>query len=156
MTVERLFGAFWDTIAIEAVKDLLVKPQTTQLMADLLGISVSEFLVLTQSYTLPWLVLGKNTDVIKRISEARKDGNDWIACMEASNLVPILALLLQQNVPDMENFIMSLLKGVSQRFKQLDLTDLMRVEPSSQAFYLLKAAGEADDNKKPRVCFFLV
>lgn len=153
MTVERLFGAFWDTIAIEAVKDLLIRPQTTQLMADLLGISVSEFLVLTQSYTLPWLVLVKNTDVIKRISDARKDGNDWIACMEASNLVPILALLLQQNVSDMENFIMSLLKCVSQRFKQLDLTDLMRVEPSSQAFYLLKAAGEADDSKKSRVYF---
>jgi serine/threonine-protein kinase ATR len=151
LTVERLFSPYWSTIAIEGVKDLLVKPQTTQLMADLLGISVSEFLVLTQSYTLPWLVLWGAPDVIKRISQARKDEEPAIACLETSNLVAILPLLLTQNAPDTEVFVMSRLKAVSSRFKDTEFTELIRVEPASQAFNLLKAAGEADESKKSRV-----
>src|ERR1700712_5960825 len=99
MSVERLLSPFWDNIAIEAVKDLIVKPQTSQMMADLLAMSVTEFLVLTQTYTLPWLVYGSKTDVIRRISEARKDSEEWIVCMTESNLIPILALLLVQDKP---------------------------------------------------------
>jgi serine/threonine-protein kinase ATR len=148
-----MFSAFWDAIAIEAVKDLVVRPQTTQYMADLLAISVSDFLVLTQSYSLPYLVLAKNIEVIRRISLARKDDHDFNACMEPTNLVHILALLLQQNVTDIEAFIMSLLKSVSPMFKELDLTDLMKIEPSYTAFHLLMAAGGADDTTKSRVCY---
>lgn len=133
------------------MKGLLVKPQTTQLMAELLGMSVTQFLTQTQSYTIPWLVLGQQTDVIKRISQAREDKETWLACLEPSNLVPTLALLMVQGVPDIEIFIMSLFKKVSSRFKDITLDDLMRVEPASQALHLLKAAGEATDDKKGRV-----
>ncbi|KAI1003089.1 Protein kinase [Podosphaera aphanis] len=150
-TVSRLFSPFWGTVANEAVKDLLVKPTTTQLMADLLQITVVEFLLLTQSHTIPWLVMGKRTDVIKRISVARKDAEVGMACAEASNLVPTLALLMIQDVPDIENYIMSHLKYASPRFKDTNLDELMRVEPASQALHLLKAAGEAQDDKKRRI-----
>jgi serine/threonine-protein kinase ATR len=146
-----MFSPFWGTVAIEAVKDLLVRPQTTQLMADLLGISVSEFLVLTQSHTLPWLVLLGKPEVIKRIAEARKDSQVWLSCMETSNLVAILPLLLIQNVPDTETYVMKLFKAISSQFKEIDFTDLLRVEPASQALHLLKLAGDADDSKKSRV-----
>ena len=146
-----MFSPFWGTVAIEAVKDLLVRPQTTQLIADLLGISVSEFLVLTQSYTLPWLVLFGKTEVIKRIAEARKDEEVWLACMATSNLVAILPLLLIQNVPDTESFVMKLFKAVSPKFNETDFTELLRHEPASQAIHLLKLAGDADDSKKSRV-----
>jgi serine/threonine-protein kinase ATR len=151
MTPERMFSAFWPSIAIEAVKNLLVRPQTPQLMADLLEINVPEFLVLTQAHTLPWLVLAKKTDVIQKIQQARKDPEVWMTITEPSNLNPILALLLVQNVPDMEDFIMSLLKSAHPRFKEIDLGDLIRVEPASTALQLLKAAGEADESKKSRV-----
>lgn len=147
-----MFSPFWGTIAIEAVKDLLVRPQTTQLMADLLGISVSEFLVLTQSHTLPWLVLFGKPEVIKKIAEARKDEEVWLACMATSNLVAILPLLLIQNVPDTETFVMRLFKAVSPKFNEADFTELLRHEPASQAIHLLKLAGDADDSKKSRVC----
>lgn len=147
-----MFSPFWDVIAYQAVKDLLSKPQTTQHMADLLNTSVSGFLIFTQSYSLPYLVLNKNYDVIKRISQARQDDQQWLVCFEASNFVKILALLLQQNVVDMEAFIMSLLVGYDPKFKENDLTDLMKVEPSNTAFYLLLAAGEADEKTKTRVC----
>ena len=144
-----MFSPFWGTVAIEAVKDLLIRPQTTQLMADLLGISVSEFLVLTQSHTLPWLVLFGKPEVIKKIAEARKDGEVWLACM--ANLVAILPLLLIQNVPDTETFVMRLFKAISPKFNEADFTELLRHEPASQAIHLLKLAGDADDSKKSRV-----
>lgn len=128
-----MFSSFWGTIAIEAVKDLLVRPQTTQLMADLLGISVSEFLVLTQSHTLPWLVLFGKSDVIKRIAEARKDKEVWSPCMTPSNLAAILPLLLIQNVPDTETYVMKQFRAISPQFNDLDFTDLLRQEPAWQA-----------------------
>jgi serine/threonine-protein kinase ATR len=152
VTVERMFNPFWDTIAVNAVKDLLVRPQTTQLISDLLEMSVPEFLVLTQSHTLPWLVMHKKTDVIKRITQARKDDDDLKVHMKTSNLVPILAKLLQQNVRDTGPYIMQLLLAASSGFRDFELTDLMRMEPASIALHLLKAAGEADDEQKPRVC----
>jgi serine/threonine-protein kinase ATR len=147
-----MFSAFWGSIAIVAVKDLLIKPQTSQLMADLLEITVTEFLLLTQSYTLPWLVLTKKTDVIRKIAQARRDDDPWMTCLDTSNSVPILALLLVQNVPDTESYILSLLKCVSPRFKDLDFTHTLRAEPALIALELLKAAGEADESKKSRVC----
>jgi serine/threonine-protein kinase ATR len=151
VSVERMFNPFWDTIAVNAIKDLLVRPQTSQLMSDLLEMSVPEFLVLTQSYTLPWLVMHKRTDVIKRISQARKDDDGLKVCMEISNLVPILAKLLQQKAPDTGAYVMQLLRAASPGFKDFEVTDLMRIEPASIALHLLKAAGEADDEQKPRV-----
>ena len=146
-----MFSPYWDTIAIEAVKDLLVRPQITQLMADLIGISVSEFLILTQTFTLPWLVSSGKPEIIKRIADARKDADGWLACMETSNMVAILAHLLTQRVSDVEHFVMSRFRAICSQFKEIDFADLIRVEPASQAFYLLKWAGEADEAKKSRV-----
>ncbi|KAH6705183.1 protein kinase-like protein rad3 [Leptodontidium sp. MPI-SDFR-AT-0119] len=151
LTVERLFSAFWSSIATVAVKDLLVKPQTTQLMADLLGISVTDFLLLTQSYTLPFLVLNGKVEVINRISEARQDPDNWAICLDPSNLAPILALLLVQDVPNLDSFVMGLFRRVSSTFKDNVLSDLLRIEPMYQALYLLKAAGEASESRKPRI-----
>jgi serine/threonine-protein kinase ATR len=125
------------------------------MLSDLLGMSVAEFLVLTQSYTVPLLILSQQVDVIKRISDARKDKQDFLIILENSNLVPTLVLLLQQSTPDMELFIMSNLGRVTPKFKEqhMDLSTLMKqAEPSSQARLLLQAAGEADDSKKSRVC----
>lgn len=150
--MERLCSPYWATVAVEVVKELLVKPQTTQLMADLLGMSVSEFLVLTQCHTVPWLILNKHIDVVGRISEARKDPEVFKICLDPLNLCPMLALLLVQNVTEPETYIMGLLRPVHPRFKEIDLAELIRCEPASTALCLLKAAGEADDSKKSRVC----
>lgn len=115
--------------------------------------SVAQFLVLTQSYTLPFLVLNQKFDVIQKISEARQDGDNYSVCLDPSNLAPILALLLVQNVPDLDSYIMGLLRRVSSEFKGLDLGDLTTIEPMYQALYLLKAAGQADESQKSRVSY---
>lgn len=152
MTVERLFSPFWGVVAIEAVTTLLFRPQTTQLMADLLGKSVTDFLILTQSHTLPYLVMSKKIDVINKISEATKEDVVRLLLKDL-NRVAVFALLLQQNVPDMETYIMSLLSFISPSFKQYDLSQLLGMGPCEQALLLLKAAAEADDSKKSRVSY---
>lgn len=152
-----MFSEFWASIAIMAVKDLLVKPQISQLMADLLDKTVPELLISTQTYTLPWLVLTRKIDVIKRISQARKDEDLWITCLTFPNIAPIVSLLLTQDVADTEAFVMSHLKSVSPRFEMLDtgkpleFTDLIGIKPADYALQLLKIAGEADGAKKQKV-----
>ena len=73
--------------------------------------------------------------------------------MDPSNLVPILALLLAQPISNMDDFVLSLMNGVSRRFveQKLDLMELLKVEPATTALHLLRAAGEAEREKKPRV-----
>lgn len=150
MTIDRLFSAFWGVVAIEAVKDLLVRPQASQLMADLLKMSVTEFLILTQSYTLPYLVMTKKIEVISRIAEA-SNKNNFNLLMHKDNLVSVVALLLQQSVADMETYVLSLLRLADPEFKNYDLHTLLRIGASEKALLLLKAAAEADDSKKSRV-----
>ena len=149
--MERLFSPCWDIVAIEVVKDLLVKPQTTQLMSDLLEISVLDFLVLTQSHTLPWLVLSQQAVVIQRIADARNASEPSRMCLDPANWCPILALLLRQSVPDTEVYVLSTLKGAAAGFKGIEFSELIRIEAASTALCLLKAAADADESKKSRV-----
>jgi serine/threonine-protein kinase ATR len=147
--VGQMFSPFWRTIAHTAVKDLQSRPQTAQLLAELLSISVSEFLVNTQAHTLPWLVLDRKTDVIARISQARDDKDPSEAILE--NMAAIMPHLLVQNVPDIEIFIMQLLRNVSSRFNDIDLVECVRMAAIEIALELLKNAGDEDDSRKSRV-----
>lgn len=151
--MERLFSPFWGVVAIDPVEDLLVRPQSAQLLSDLLRVSVSEFLIMTQSHTLPYLVMTRKIEVINRISAVTGEDNAQLL-MHKENLVAVLALLLQQNVPDMETYIMTLLKAVSRQFADVDFVSILQNGPCEQALHLLKAAAEADDSKKSRVRIF--
>jgi serine/threonine-protein kinase ATR len=167
MSIERMFTPFWDTIAIVPVSDLLARPQAAQLLADLLGKTVQEFLILTQSATLPYLVTSGNITVIKKIEHARsqamkerqKDQNnkngkqDTIPiCMVTSNYTRILAYLLVQNVPKMEEYILRSMKATSFDIKDVEFKEFMRIEPAIVALHLLKQIGDADEDKISRVC----
>lgn len=123
-------------------------------MSDLLDVSVRDFLIMTQSFTLPYLVLLGKVDVIERIKQASRPEEDYVICLDPQNLLPILGLLMIQSVPDHEKYILKLLTATSSRFKEFDIIDLMRTEPATLITHLLKAAGDADDQKKGRVSFF--
>ncbi|KAJ8069456.1 hypothetical protein OCU04_003110 [Sclerotinia nivalis] len=150
--VERLFSPFWDSVAIAAVKYLLVRPQTAQLMADLLEINVPEFLILTQAYTLPWLVLWRDGKTIKKIAQARNE-ETWRVCTDKPNVSHIMALLLVQDVRDIESHTMSVLNFVSPDFKErgLDFEYFLKMDLPGTFLHLLKVAGHADDSKKSRI-----
>jgi serine/threonine-protein kinase ATR len=151
MPIGQMFKPFWRSIGPTAVKDLQSRPQTAQLVADLLRISVPELLISIQADVLPWLVLTKKQDVIARIAQARGETDPGEACLEGPNRGPIMALLLVQNVPDLENFVTALYRDISKFFDGFGFVDLLRIEPMLIAVELLQNAGEEDDSRRSRV-----
>ncbi|KAI1772713.1 phosphatidyl inositol 3-kinase [Hypoxylon cercidicola] len=152
MTTRQFFEPFWRYLAFAATKDLISRPKLTRLLAELLDMSVVELLLYIQKYALPWLVLTKKRDVIQKIAEARNEKEVWQPCLDAANLGPILALLLTQETADVQQHSMDLLKHISSHLnKSGGLLELLRIEPISTTMELLKAAGDAEESRKPHI-----
>lgn len=141
---------YWRTIAPYVVKDLLRRPQVAQHLSDLLAMSVSEFLCLTQVYTIPFLVLTKKRDILQKIADACGCAIMPL-CMDHNNMAAILSCILLQSSEDVENVIMALFNAASPDFSQLDHVDIIRSEPILTASELLKAASEENPSSKSRV-----
>ena len=153
----KLFEPFWRTVAITVVKALQNRPQIAQQMSDLLGIDVKAFLRLTQPFTVPYLVLTKRKDILQRIADARAPPYSSVAslCMDRGNIPNILAyLLLHTAANDWEITILSLLREVSPNFASVDLVEIVKIESLLTVIELLKAAGEAEDDKDGQVGSF--
>ncbi|TDZ15040.1 Protein kinase rad3 [Colletotrichum orbiculare MAFF 240422] len=90
-------------------------------------------------------------DVIQKIAEARGDEDNWAPIMDASNAGGIFALLLVQDVPDMERFVISRLTEFSSHFEAWGLADLIRSDVVNIVLELLKAAGDADVAHKDQI-----
>jgi serine/threonine-protein kinase ATR len=155
VTPITLLTPYWRDISLEVVKDLQTRPQIAQLLSDLLDIDIGQFLVLTQVYTLPFLVLCKKQDIIQRISQAREatGTNGQISEMlrEHQTMAAVLALLLVQKSTDVEASTMSYLRAASSDFKRVDLADLVLAEPVLIASELLKAAGDHQERTRAKV-----
>ncbi|XXH03128.1 hypothetical protein Hte_009521 [Hypoxylon texense] len=152
MTTRQFFEPFWRYLAFAATKDLTSRPKLTRLLAELLDMSVGELLLYIQKYALPWLVLTKKRDVIQKIAEARNEKEVWQPCLDAANLGPILALLLTQETSDVQQNSMDLLKHISPHLnKSGGLLELLRIEPIATTMELLKAAGDAEESRKPHI-----
>ena len=157
----RMFEPFWSNIAISAVKDLQNRPQTAQRLCDLLNIQISDFLRLTQSFTVPYLVLTKKRDILQRIADASSMvGNTanltkrlTIAdiCTSPEQLPAILSCLLLQPSSDPQTLIQSLLTQAAPELAALDFIGLMKTDPMRIAFELLRSAGEGDESRSARV-----
>ncbi|KAI9793452.1 MAG: serine/threonine-protein kinase M1 [Candelina submexicana] len=149
---KSMLKPFWRSIGITVVKDLQSRPQVAQYLSDLLGITIPELLVLTQASTLPYLILMRKKDIIERIALARGSGTTVRSmCFEQTNLAAILAVLLVQPSTDIESATMNLLRDASSDFDSLELKDLLLSSPILTACELLKAAGDADDARRPKV-----
>jgi hypothetical protein len=120
-----------------------------QSLADLLGISVSDLFKMTQAEILPWLVLNNNKEVILKVTHACNYESPFRTCVVNSNLSPILALLLIQNVPHPEDLIMAF-RDISPEFNDMELDELLRMEPLGTALAMLRIAAE-EDGKRSRV-----
>ena len=147
----KLFAPYWRTIAVTVVQDLHRRPQIAQQLSDLLAMSVSEFLAMTQVHTVPFFVLTKKHDILQRIADACGD-SIMALCREHNNLAAILSCVLLRTSANVEDLIMTLLNAVSSEFSNVDCTDLLRSEPQATASELLKAAGEDGGAQKARVC----
>lgn len=146
----KLFAPYWRTIAVTVVQDLQRKPQIAQQMSELLALSVSDFLSMTQVHTVPFFVLTKRQDVLQRIADACGQ-SIMVLCREHNNLAAILSCVLLQSSSNVESMVMNLLHAVSPEFSNVDSAELLKSEPQATAAELLRAAGEEDDMKKPKV-----
>ncbi|KAI1337113.1 phosphatidyl inositol 3-kinase-like protein [Xylariaceae sp. FL0016] len=147
----QLFEPFWRYMAFSAVKDFSTRPKLTQLLAELMDMSVPQLLLYIQRDALPWLILAKRKDVIEQIAHFRNENEPWQPCLDIGNLGRILALLLTQESSDVEQQAMSLLRHISPHFDGFNLVELLQMEPLMTALELLKAAGDADEILKPQV-----
>lgn len=147
----RMFEPFWPNLAYVVTKGMVHRPQMSRATAELLQITVTELLLLIQTYALPWLVLDKQKDVIQKIAEARQESEIWRPLMDGANLSATLALLLVQDTEDVVGFAKSRLDELSPHFHPTPIIDLLNSEPVLVAMELLKALGDADDKRKPIV-----
>ena len=150
----KLFAPFWRTIAVTVVHDLHRRPQIAQQVSDLLAMSVSEFLSLTQVHTVPYFVLIKRQDILQRIADA--SGQSIMAlCREHNNLAAILSCVLLRTSSDVESLVMNLLDAVSPGFSNVDCAELLKSEPQATASELLRARGEFDEASKSKVSWYM-
>lgn len=143
---------FWSSIAPSAVRDLLSRPQKVQSLCELLRIDIDRFLVLTQHYTIPTLVLTRKRDILQRIAAARGKGESihQLCVQPATNLAAILALLLNQPVADPEGEALQCLSDVSPTFRGIDLTSIVKIDPVLAACEMLKHCGDSAEAQKPQ------
>lgn len=120
-------------------------------MADLLGISVNELLVLVHRRALPWLVLQGKTDVVERIAKARTDEELQLTIVDSGNFGQILALLLIQPVEDISGFVMAKLTGITSYFEATEIQSLLRSDLVPIALELFKLAAEGNEARKSAV-----
>ncbi|KAK0729999.1 phosphatidyl inositol 3-kinase-like protein [Lasiosphaeris hirsuta] len=149
----RLFQPFWTSLAFTVVKDVVSKPQTTSRVTELLQATggVPELLRLLQTFALPWLVLTKRREAVQKIAEARGEAETWQPCLDTANLPSIISLLLIQDVQDVAEYSMSLLRHTSPHFDGFQLVELLRTDPLLIALELFKAAADGDEIRKNRV-----
>ena len=146
----KLFAPYWRTIAVTVVQDIHRRPQIVQQISDLLAMSVSDFLSMTQVHTVPFFVLTKRQDVLQRIADACGQ-SIMVLCREHNNLAAILSCVLLRTSSDVESLVMALLNAVSPEFGNVDCADLLKSEPQATASELLRAAGENDEVERPKV-----
>ncbi|KAF2633644.1 hypothetical protein BU25DRAFT_381226 [Macroventuria anomochaeta] len=148
---EALFKPYWRILAFSVIKDIVNKPQKAQQLADLTEQTVRQLLVLTQSYTLPHLVLTKRRDIIEKIAQARKVPVAEVLTQPRNNLAKILALLLSQSVPDVESHAMETLADIEPAMREGSndrLETLVALDITGVAIEILMLSAEQDESRK--------
>jgi serine/threonine-protein kinase ATR len=148
-----MFRPHWKDIAPLVVKDLNSCPQKAQQLAELLGVSVADFLLNTQTETIPYLILAKRKDILTRIAQARgKDVTDlWLTPNE--NFAAVMSKLLTQPAHELEQSVLGALQEVGLANENLS-SIVNQAGPIQTACELLKIAAGGNDPQKEQVCSF--
>lgn len=147
----QMFAPYWNSIAIQVVKDLPAKPQKLQQLADLLGVPVNLFLLNTQHFTVPYLVLWKRSNALVRIAQARgEDASVWSVCMNKKNMNPIIALIIVERPENADAAIIECLGHAHRDFLSQDPIDLVKSDPITLACEILKIAADREDAQRTK------
>ncbi|KIX02531.1 uncharacterized protein Z518_08472 [Rhinocladiella mackenziei CBS 650.93] len=147
-----LFRPFWRTLGVVLAKSLTTRPNVAQQLCDLLGMDMTALMGHTVEFALPYLVLHKNHEAIKRFAEAGgQSTTPFDLCTQGRNLIAILSFLLVQPFPEAEQSIMSILSEVAEDFGKNDLANWVALNPIHITCELLKAIGDSGQGKSSRV-----
>ena len=149
---KTLLTPFWGSIAPIVVKDLDTRPQVAQRMCEVLNQDIASFLILTEKYTIPYLVLSKKHNVLQQIAKAHgPEGSVLSLLLTPGILTATLAYLLLQPSSDVESMAMALLHEALQSTQELDFLEMITSDTIALTVELLKVAGEREGNTRIRV-----
>lgn len=152
LSVWLLFHPFWRTLGVTFAKSLSGRPNMAHQLCDLLGMDITALMGHTARFALPYLVLHKDHETIRRFAEASgPSSTPFDLCTQSQNLIAILSFLLVQPFPDVEQSIVSLLSEVSEDFAKTDIADWVALDPIHITCELLKAIGDSGQGKSSRI-----
>jgi HEAT repeat protein len=150
----QMFSPFWPTISIKIIEQMRSRPQILQRLADILEIRDSVFLIRTQKFTVPFLVLGRHRDVLEQMS-LKMGVQVWEMLKE--NMPYILAGLFTQDARRTEEgiqFLVALMASnkSSETVKPtIDTKSLIFSTRTPLTIELLKMLASESDARRERV-----
>jgi len=158
LTPLELFNPYWRSIGPDVVRDIFTCPQKAQQLSEVLQLrgGVDELLRLTQTETIPFLVITKRRDILEAIRQARKETEsiESLIIEPRWNLACVLARLLLES-DGHESAAASLLQEAAPNLKG-KLKELIKAEPVFTACEILKAAGDSAETPPNKVTCFLL
>ncbi|KIV90128.1 hypothetical protein PV10_07469 [Exophiala mesophila] len=147
-----LFRPFWRTLGVVFAKSLSTRPNVGSQLCDLLGMDMTGLMSHTAQYALPYLVLHKDHESIRRFAEASGPSTSiFDLCTQIQNLRAILSFLLVQPFVNVEESILRTLTEVSDEFGKTDLAEWVTLDSIHIACELLKAIGDSGQGKSSRI-----
>ena len=146
-----LFTPFWSSIAPIVVRNLDTKPLIAQRMCELLNQDIESFLIMTEKFTIPYLILTKKRKVLEHILNAHgQEATLESLFLEPANVTATLAYLLLQSSPNVEGMAKALLQEASQT-RDFDFLGMLVSAQLPLTVELLKIAGERDEITRTKV-----
>ncbi|KKY18324.1 putative phosphatidylinositol 3and 4-kinase [Phaeomoniella chlamydospora] len=148
MPPAAMFRPYWRTVSVVIMRNLQSRPIIAENVCRLLGMNLEGLLMMTEEYTLPYLVLTRKSDIIRRIANAHgEDMTTYKLCTQERNLAAILAYLISQPSSDTEQLATRLLAEVSPEFRERELSVWIKLEPLLIACELLKNIVDAGEGR---------
>ena len=148
----QMFSPYWSTISVRVVEQMRSRPQILQRLAELLDLRDSMFLMRTQNFTVPPLVLAQQRDMLELL--AHKIGvRLWQMLNE--NMTFILAVLLtgdtyRRSTDSGTEFLVELMAAHNTKVT-IDTRSLIMACRTPLTVELLKMLGDEGTWKRERV-----
>ena len=148
----QMFSPYWSIISVRVVEQMRSRPQILQRLAELLDLRDSMFLMRTQNFTVPLLVLAQQRDTIELLSH--KIGvRVWQMLNE--NMAFILAALLtgdtnRRSADSRTEFLVELMAAHNPKVT-IDTRNLIMACRTPLTIELLKMLGDEGTWKRERV-----
>lgn len=149
-TCWQLCEPFWGTISVMVVKESKQKKNLLSRFSQLLGVHSDDFLARTVPYTVPYLVLGKNFEVLADVAIACNSSVKKV-CLD--HFPAIAAVLLVQDVENPLEFAQHRWFSIDKVFEEVSFSEVTSPNILRLSFELLKLNPmfPVDKRKRQRI-----